>query len=147
MSDVRGWGWGIGAVALLTIALACGALWSVWSPRSLPSVAVRVPVAPDRALHLLIGPFAAASLPTTLDLHLRREGPPRFMLGVWYQATGPGAPTLDRLLLLAVPRWPLLALAAGATIGAGGCGRRWRVDARCTRVGGGGSRLTTSRAR
>jgi hypothetical protein len=45
------------------------------------------------------------------------------MLGVWYQTTGPGGPMLERLLLLEVPRWPLLALAAGATIGAGGCGR------------------------
>ena len=136
MNGVRAWRWGIGAVVLLTMALACGALWSVWPPRALPSVAVMVPLTPDRSLHLLMGPFAAASLPTVLDLHLRREGPPRFMLGVWYQTTGPGAPMLDRLLLLAVPRWPLLALAAGATIGAGRCGRRWRLAARCTRVGG-----------
>ena len=124
MNGVRAWRWGIGAVVLLTMALACGALWSVWSPRSLPSVAVMVPLAPDRSLHLLVGPFAAESLPTALDLHLRREGPPRFMLGVWYQTTGPGMPTLDRLLLLEIPRWPLIALAGGAMIAGGVCCRR-----------------------
>ncbi len=51
------------------------------------------------------------------------QGWPRFMLGVWYQTTGPGAAMLERLLLLEVPRCALLALAAGATIGAVGCGR------------------------
>jgi hypothetical protein len=124
MGSMRSWRWGIGGAALLMLALACGVLWSVWPPRSLPSVAVMVPLAPDCSLHLLIGPFPAESLPTALDLHLRREGPARFMLGVWYQATGPGTPTLDRLLLLEIPRWPLIALAAGATIAGGACGRR-----------------------
>ena len=124
MDGVRGWCWGIGAAALLTMALACGALWSIWPPRSFSGAAVMVPLTPDRSLHLLIGPFAAESLPTTLDLHLRREDQPRFMLGVWYQTTGPGMPTLDRLLLLEIPRWPLIALAAGATIAGAACGRR-----------------------